>query len=191
MGKRRYRADIDIQAIYDNAPVVDGKKQLNTESFYNACTNLIKWRLMPDLIYRGYYKDGVKQVNYDEEDILDCFTYILGKIHERYDRTRGTLPTFIRTWIRGYATRIIQKQRRQRKYATAIISLDAQIANLGLPEYPLSYDITSITDLDDYLDEKYFGVSSDLTFTKEDIKAHREFLQSLYAKDQSESREVE
>lgn len=177
---KKYRQEIDVQKLYDEAPVVDGRKKLDSEQFYNACTNIIKWRLMPDLIYRGYYKDGVKQSNYDEEDINDCFTYILGKIHDKYDPTLGTLATFIRNWVRGYGQTVIQKQRRQRKYAKAILSLDTQLNNSGLSEYYLSHDITSISDLDDYIDEEYFGVDSDFTFTKEDIIEHREFLEGIY-----------
>ena len=181
MARKKYRQDIDVQKIYDEAPVVNGRKQLNSREFYNGCTNIIKWRLMPDLIYRGYMKDGVKQSNYDEEDIDDCFTYILEKIHEKYDPAKGTLATFIRTWVRGYGQIVIQKQRRQYKYAKAILSLDTQINTNGLSDSYLSHDTTSIGDLDEYLDEEYFGVDSNLTFTKDDIAEHRDFLEELYS----------
>ena len=140
MARKKYRADIDIQKIYDEAPVVNGKKKLDSLNFYHGCTNIIKWRLMPDLIYRGYYKDGVKQINYDEEDIEDCFTYILGKIHDKYDPKKGTLATFIRTWIRGYGQIIIQKQRRQYKYAKAFVSLDSTTNSNNIMEAHLHHD---------------------------------------------------
>lgn len=181
MARKKYRQDIDIQKIYDEAPVVDGKKQLNSEQFYHGCTNIIKWRLMPDLIYRGYYKDGIKQSNYDDEDIDDCFTYILEKIHEKYDPSRGTLATFIRTWIRGYGQIVIQKQRRQYQYAKAFVSLDSTYNGTTMSEINLVYDISSIDDLDEYLDSEYFGIDSDFSFTKEDVTEHREFLESIYS----------
>lgn len=178
MARKKYRQEIDVQKIYDEAPIVNGKKQLNSLQFYNGCTNIIKWRLMPCLIYRGYYKDGVQQSNYDDEDINDCFTYILGKIHDKYDPAKGTLATFIRNWVRGYGQIITQKQRRQYKYAKAIISLDTQ-TNISVDSY-LSNQHTSISELEDYLDEEYFGVDSDLSFTKEDIIEHRKFLEDIY-----------
>ena len=186
VARKKYRADIDIQKIYDEAPVVNGKKKLDSLNFYHGCTNIIKWRLMPDLIYRGYYKDGVKQINYDEEDIEDCFTYILGKIHDKYDPKKGTLATFIRTWIRGYGQIIVQKQRRQYKYAKAFVSLDSTTNSNNIMEAHLHHDTTSISDLDDYLDEEYFGIDSDFTFTPEDVKQHRAFLESIYGKDDSD-----
>lgn len=183
MARKKYRQDIDIQKIYDEAPVVNGKKQLNSPNFYHGCTNIIKWRLMPDLIYRGYFKDGVKQVNYDDEDIDDCFTYILEKIHSKYDPAKGTLATFIRTWIRGYGQIIVQKQRRQYKYVKAFVSLDSSPNSTNLIEAHLNNDLSSINDLDDYLDAEYFGIDSNFSFTSEDMEAHREFLESMYGKD--------
>ena len=180
MARKRYRDNIDLQKIYDEAPIVNGRKKLDSYEFYHGCTNMIKWRLMPDLIYRGYYKDGVKQSNYDEEDIEDCFTYILGKIHERYDPAKGTLATFIRMWIRGYGQLIVQKQRRQYKYAKSFISLDAPTNDNNLMEWQISHDVSSISDLDDYLDDEYFGIDSSFTFTPDDVREHRKFLESIY-----------
>ena len=78
----------------------------------------------------------------------------------------------------GLGQIIIQKQRRQYKYAKAIISLDSQ-TNISVDSY-LSNNHTSISELEDYLDEEYFGVDSDLSFTKEDIIEHRKFLEGIY-----------
>lgn len=180
-GKKKTRPEVDIQKIYNEAPVVNGKKQLNSSNFYHGCTNIIKWRLMPDLIYRGYFKDGIKQSNFDDEDVDDCFAYILGKIHDKYDPNKGTLATFIRTWIRGYGQIITQKQRRQYKYAKAFVSLDSTYNGVNLVEQHLSQDTDNVEDLDDYLDNEYFGIDSDFTFTKEDVTEHREFLESIYS----------
>ena len=183
MARKKYRQDIDIQKIYDEAPVVNGRKQLNSPSFYHGCTNIIKWRLMPDLIYRGYFKDGVKQTNFDDEDVDDCFTYILEKIHEKYDPSRGTLATFIRTWIRGYGQIVTQKQRRQYQYAKAFISLDSTYNGANIAEMNMVHDVSSIENLDEYLDSEYFGIDSEFTFTKEDVEEHRGFLEGIYHSD--------
>ena len=35
-------------------------------------------------------------------------------------------------------------------------------------------------DEDDYLDDEYFGIDSSFTFTPDDVREHRKFLESIY-----------
>ena len=145
--KRRKRQRIDVQELYDAG-------KMNTNEFYHGVTNLIKWLLMKCLIAKGHWKNGIRQTNFDQEDVDDCFTYIYGKILDKYDPSKGTLATFIRTWIRGYGTVTTQKQRRQHKYLKKLLPLDFNLQRSISEEYRDSYNIE---DVEDYIDSTYFN----------------------------------
>lgn len=147
MGRKKLAGRKDVQKLYE-----EGK--MNTNEFYLGVTNLIKWKLMKSLIAKGYWKNGVRQTNYDQEDVDDCFTYIYGKIIEKYDPSKGTLATFIRNWIRGYGTVVTQKQRRQYKYLKKLLPLDFNLQKSIAEEYKDSFHIE---DLEEYLDDTHFN----------------------------------
>jgi hypothetical protein len=66
----------NIQRLYEQG-------KLDSDQFFIEASSLIKSRLMPDLIYKGYFRDGLRQTSYNDEDVDDCYTYVLGKIKEK------------------------------------------------------------------------------------------------------------
>ena len=77
MARKRLTGRVDVQKLYE-----EGK--MHTDEFYHGVTNLIKWLLMKCLIAKGHWKNGIRQTNFDQEDVDDCFTYVFGKIIEKY-----------------------------------------------------------------------------------------------------------
>lgn len=147
MARKRLTGRVDVQKLYE-----DGK--MHTDEFYHGVTNLIKWLLMKCLIAKGHWKNGIRQTNFDQEDVDDCFTYVFGKIKEKYDPSRGTLATFIRTWVRGYGTVTTQKQRRQHKYLKKLLPIDYNLQKSIAEDYKDPYHIE---DLENYIDDTYFN----------------------------------
>lgn len=137
----------NIQRLYEQG-------KLKSDQFFIEATSLIKSRLMPDLIYKGYYKDGQRQISYNQEDVNDCFTYILEKIIERYDPSKGTLATFIRTWTRGYGTTITTAQHRRYNRVGNDSSLDENYNNSIKEEFR---DPFTFKELEDSIDNTYFS----------------------------------
>lgn len=140
----------NIQRLYEQG-------KLNSDQFFIEATSLIKSRLMPDLIYKGYYRDGQRQISYNAEDVDDCYTYVLGKILTKYDPSRGTLATFIRTWTRGYGTTITTAQHRRYNHVGNDSSLDENYNNSIREEFrdPYTYQ-----ELEDSIDSTYFSDGS-------------------------------
>lgn len=126
---------------------------MHTDQFYIEASSLIKSRLMQDLIYKGYFKDGKRQISYDTEDVNDCFTYILRKIKDKYDPKLGTLATFIRNWVRGYGTTITTSQHRRYKKVGNDSSLDENYNNSFSDAFK---DAFKIKTLEDGLDKTSF-----------------------------------
>ena len=62
-----------LQELYNEGKVT-------SEEFYQELTKFIKWRLMTDLIRRGYYINGVRQVNFTRDECDACYTHVLHKI---------------------------------------------------------------------------------------------------------------
>lgn len=147
MARKRLTGRVDVQKLWE-------ENKMHTDEFYLGVTNLIKWLLMKCLIAKGHWKNGVRQTNFDQEDVDDCFCYIFGKIRDKYDPAKGTLATFIRTWIRGYGTVTTQKQRRQHKYLKKLLPLDFNLQKSIAEEYKDSYHIE---DLENYMDDTYFN----------------------------------
>lgn len=127
---RRKNKKTKLQELYN-----EGK--LRTEEFYQELTKFIKWRLMDDLIRRGYYINGVRQVNFTRDECDSCYTHVLHKIVNEYKPEKGTLATYARWQVRGWGQLVIQKQVRNYKYnPKGMVSLDnTNIYNVKLEEY--------------------------------------------------------
>ena len=136
----------NIQRLYEQG-------KLNSNQFFIEASSLIKSRLMPDLIYKGYYRDGRRQISYNQEDVEDCYTYVLRKIIDKYDPELGTLATFIRTWTRGYGTTVTTAQHRRYNKVGNDASLDESYNNSIKEEFR---DAFNFLDLEDSLDKTYF-----------------------------------
>ena len=148
----------NIQRLYEQG-------KLNSDQFFIEASSLIKSRLMPDLIYKGYFRDGKRQVSYNQEDVEDCYTYVLRKIIDKYDPTRGTLATFIRTWTRGYGTTVTTAQHRRYNRVGNDASLDESYNNSIKDEFKDSFNYGV---LEDILDNQYFKET--LRFDKQSLK---------------------
>ena len=148
----------NIQRLYEQG-------KLNSDQFFIEASSLIKSRLMPDLIYKGYFRDGKRQVSYNQEDVEDCSTYVLRKIIDKYDPTRGTLATFIRTWTRGYGTTVTTAQHRRYNRVGNDASLDESYNNSIKDEFKDSFNYGV---LEDILDNQYFKET--LRFDKQSLK---------------------
>ncbi len=55
--RKRKNKKTNLQELYDAGLV-------RSEAFYKELITFIKWRLMPDLIKKGYYIDGIRQSNF-------------------------------------------------------------------------------------------------------------------------------
>ena len=75
MARKRLTGRIDVQKLYE-------ENKMHTDEFYHGVTNLIKWLLMKCLIAKGHWKNGKRQINFDQEDIDDCLHISL----ERFKR---------------------------------------------------------------------------------------------------------
>ena len=148
----------NIQRLYEQG-------KLNSDQFFIEASSLIKSRLMPDLIYKGYFRDGKRQTAYNQEDVEDCYTYVLRKIIDKYDPTRGTLATFIRTWTRGYGTTVTTAQHRRYNRVGNDASLDESYNNSIKDEFKDSFNYGV---LEDILDNQYFKET--LRFDKQSLK---------------------
>lgn len=144
----------NIQRLYEQG-------KLNSDQFFIEATSLIKSRLMPDLIYKGYFRDGVRQISYNQEDVEDCYTYVLRKIIDKYDPAKGTLATFIRTWTRGYGTTVTTAQHRRYNKVGNDSSLDETYNNSISEEFRDSF---SFQELEDSLDESLY--KDDMNYDK-------------------------
>lgn len=136
----------NIQRLYEQG-------KLDSAQFFIEATSLIKSRLMPDLIYKGYFRDGLRQTSYNQEDVNDCYTYILGKIKEKYNPALGTLATFIRTWVRGYGTTVTTAQHRRYNKVGNDASLDESYNNSIKEEFRDSHSFSRI---EREIDKEYF-----------------------------------
>ena len=137
----------NIQRLYEQG-------KLNSEQFFIEASSLIKSRLMPDLIYKGYFRDGLRQTSYNQEDVEDCYTYVLGKIKEKYNPELGTLATFIRNWVRGYGTTVTTAQHRRYNRVGNDASLDESYNNSIREEFRDSHNFFS---LEESIDKEYYN----------------------------------
>lgn len=136
----------NIQRLYEQG-------KMDSEQFFIEASSLIKSRLMPDLIYKGYFRDGLRQTSYNQEDVEDCYTYVLGKIKEKYDPNLGTLATFIRNWVRGYGTTVTTAQHRRYNRVGNDASLDESYNNSIQEEFRDSHSFFTI---ESAIDKDYY-----------------------------------
>ena len=164
---RRKNKQTKLQTLYEEGKVT-------SEEFYKELIKFIKSRLMPDLIRRGYYINGIRQTNYTRDECDSCYTHVLRKIINEYKPEAGTLATYIRWQIRGWGQLIIQKQVRTHKYLPkGTVSLDnTNIYNIRLEEYRNSCKCPE--DSEELLDYEHFKVNLLDYITKDDIESIRE-----------------
>lgn len=164
---RRKNKQTRLQTLYEEGKVT-------SEEFYKELIKFIKSRLMPDLIRRGYYINGVRQSNYTRDECDSCYTHVLRKIINEYSPEKGTLATYVRWQIRGWGQLIIQKQVRTHKYLPkGTVSLDnTNIYNIRLEEYRNSCKCPE--DSEEILDYEHFRVSLLDYITKDDVEIIRE-----------------
>lgn len=169
---RRKNKRTRLQELYNEGKVT-------SEEFYKELTVFIKWRLMPDLIKRGYYINGIKQNNFTRDECDACYTHVLRKIINEYKPEKGTLATYIRWQIRGWGQLVIQKQVRTHKYLPqGTVSLDSnKIYNIRLEEYKNRYELSEMTEQE--LDFTYFGDGILSEITKQDIHKIREEVKKI------------
>lgn len=168
--KRKKTKHSGLQQLWDEGKV----KSLE---FYDEVSTFIKWRLMPDLIRRGVYKNGVRQINFSKDDVDKCYAHVLRKVLNEYNPDKGSLPTYIRWQIRGFGQLIIQKQARRHKYIKSVVSLDDTMFNTVLEDYKNQ----SIHEgMDDKLDKFYFGSTVDYNLFSEEIEEIREKVEKYF-----------
>ena len=155
-----------LQELYEEGKVT-------SEEFYHELTRFIKSRLMPDLIRRGYYINGKRQINFTRDECDSCYTHVLRKVLTEYSPQKGTIATYIRWQIRGWGQLIIQKQVRTHKYLPkGTVSLDnTNIYNIKLEEYKNSCKCPE--DIEASLDREHFKVSLLDYITVDDVKEIR------------------
>lgn len=165
---RRKNKKTRLQELYDEGKVT-------SEEFYIELTKFIKWRLMTDLIRRGYYVNGVKQSNFTRDECDACYTHVLHKIINEYNPKGGTLATYARWQVRGWGQLVIQKQVRNYKYnPKGLLSLDNPVlSNVKvLMEYRNKYKSPDYMEAS--LDKEHFGESILSDITSFDINHIRE-----------------
>ena len=146
---RRKNKQTKLQTLYEEGKVT-------SEEFYKELIKFIKSRLMPDLIRRGYYINGVRQSSFTRDECDSCYTHVLRKIINEYSPEKGTLATYVRWQIRGWGQLIIQKQVRKHKYnPKGNVSLDnTNLYNIRMEEYRNS--CRGPEDNEGELDQSYF-----------------------------------
>lgn len=170
---RRKNKKTRLQELYNEGKVT-------SEEFYEELTKFIKWRLMTDLIRRGYYINGVRQVNFTRDECDACYTHVLYKIVNEYSPEKGTLATYVRWQIRGWGQLVIQKQVRNHKYnPKGMVSLDnTNVYNIKLDdEYKSKCKLPE--DLEETMDYQYFGNSILNDLSMWDIEEIREKIEQF------------
>lgn len=156
---RRKNKKTNLQKLYNEGKVT-------SEEFYIELIKFIKWRLMPDLIRRGYYLNGVRQNNFTRDECDACYTHVLRKILNEYSPEKGTLATYVRWQIRGWGQLVIQKQVRNHKYnPKGMLSLENSTYNIKIDSYKSKYRTPEDSEKD--LDMEFFGstILDDITTT--------------------------
>ena len=169
---RRKNKRTRLQELYEEGKVT------STE-FYNELQKFIKSRLVPDLIRRGYYINGVRQDKFTRDECDSCYTHVLRKVLNEYSPAKGTIATYIRWQIRGWGQLIIQKQVRNHKYnPKGTVSLDnTNLYNIKLEEYRNSCKCP--VDMEAVIDQESFKTSALDYLTKDDIREIREGIKSF------------
>lgn len=179
--RRRKNKHTKLQELYDAGKVT-------SEEFYKELLTFIKWRLMTDLIKKGYYIDGVRQSNFTRDECDACYTEVLEKIQANYDPEQGTLATYIRWKIRGWATKVIQVQRKNNKWnPQQPLSINSVSQETSRQEsfkqevFNLRSGETS-DKIEESLDIAYYGVNIIDNITKDDIYTVRDGIKDVVVK---------
>lgn len=170
---KRKNKKTQLQTLYEEGKVT-------SEEFYKELIIFIKWRLMTDLIKRGYYIDGVRQSIFTRDECDACYTHVLRKIINEYSPEKGTLATYIRWQIRGWSQLVIQKQVKEHKYTPqGLLSLDDtnKTTKVKLEEYRNKSKLPE--EMESLMDMEYFGDSSLSHLDKRDIEKIREEVELL------------
>ena len=159
---RRKNKRTKLQELYEAG-------QVTSTEFYNELQKFIKSRLIPDLIRRGYYINGVRQEKFTRDECDSCYTHVLRKVINEYSPAKGTIATYIRWQIRGWGQLIIQKQVRNHKYnPKGMVSLDnTNLYNIKLEEYRNSCKCP--IDMEAVIDQESFKTSMLDYLSKDDI----------------------
>ena len=170
---RRKNKTTRLQELYSEGKVT-------SEEFYHELIKFIKSRLMPDLIRRGYYVNGVRQTSFTRDECDSCYTHVLKKVLTSYSAEEGTLATYVRWQIRGWGQLIIQKQVRKHKYLPkGTVSLDnTNIYNIKFDEY--KNNCITPEDIENRLDyeNRRNSILDDLTL--DDIETVRKGISSFW-----------
>ena len=170
--RKRKNKDTNLQTLYNEGKV-------RSEEFYKELIIYIKWRLMTDLIKRGYYINGVRQLSFTRDECDACYTHVLNKILTSYRPEDGTLATYVRWQIRGWGQLVIQKQVKEHKYfPEGFISLDSnKVYNIKLEDYENT--CRNPEDMDTFIDHDFFGDNQIENLTKDDIYEVREGIKNF------------
>ena len=169
---KRKNKKTQLQTLYEEGKVT-------SEEFYKELIIFIKWRLMTDLIKRGYYIDGIRQVAFTRDECDACYTHVLRKIIKEYSPSKGTLATYIRWQIRGWSQLVLQKQMKEHKYTPqGVISLDDTKTNkVKIEEYKNRSKLPEEMEL--LMDTEYFRENLLSNITKEDAEKVREGIEVI------------
>ena len=169
---KRKNKKTQLQTLYE-----EGKT--TSEEFYKELIIFIKWRLMTDLIKRGYYIDGIRQSIFTRDECDACYTHVLKKILTEYSPEKGTLATYIRWQIRGWSQLVLQKQMKEHKYTPqGLISLDDTKTNkVKIEEYKNRSKLPE--EMEVLMDNEFFGENPLSTLTKEDAESVREGINNI------------
>ena len=170
---KRKNKKTQLQALYEQGKVT-------SEEFYKELIIFIKWRLITDLIKRGYYIDGVRQSIFTRDECDACYTHVLRKILNEYSPEKGTLATYTRWQIRGWSQLVIQKQVKEHKYIPqGLLSLDDtnKTTKVKLEEYRNRSKLPE--EMETLMDVEYFGEDPLSQLDRTDIEKIRNSIKSL------------
>ena len=175
-----YRAK-NLQRLFDEGKITPNK--VCEEAFYNI-TNLMKNLIAVELVRKGYWKNGVLQTNFGDEELLDCYIFVMDHVfgnfikrsgkssYVKYDPSRINkrtgenifLASFINTWTRGWCSLTKQTQENAHKRDKHIVfSLD-EITETYTPEELIEKEFVDNINRDIYndLEEKLYNELEDI-----------------------------
>jgi len=143
---------LNLQKLYDEGKITATK--ICDEAFYEI-TNFMKNELAIHLIRKGYFINGIRQDNFGDEELLDCFIYVMGHVfgehikrsgktsYVKYDPKRLNLASFINIWTKGFCSITRQRQRNEYKINKhRILSLD-EVTETYTPEELIEDELTN------------------------------------------------
>jgi hypothetical protein len=151
---------LNLQKLFDEGKIAPNK--VCDEAFYEI-TNFMKGEIARELIRKGYFKNGVRQDNFGDEELLDCYIFVMDHVfgnfvkrsgkqsYVKYDPNRINkktgkrilLASFINSWIRGFCSLVRQQQRNEHKINKhRILSLD-EVTETYTPEELIEDELTN------------------------------------------------